>query len=109
MLVDPLGRDPIVITGSANFSTASTADNDENMLAIRGSFRAADIYFTEFNRLFNHYYFRSVTEARHGDHDDDTASLFLDETDAWQQKYAPGKLKRKRLYNFANLFVPLSP
>lgn len=109
MLVDPLGRDPIIITGSANFSTASTADNDENMLAIRGSYRAADIYFTEFNRLFNHYYFRSVTEARQGQHDADTASLFLDETDAWQQKYAPGKLKRKRLDVFAHTFVPPTP
>src|SRR5258708_17346566 len=97
MLVDPLGADPIVITGSANFRGAATDGNDENMIAIRGSYRAADIYFTEFNRLFNHYYFRSVVEELGQQHADDTASLFLDETDSWQQKYAPGKLKRKRL------------
>jgi phosphatidylserine/phosphatidylglycerophosphate/cardiolipin synthase-like enzyme len=106
MLVDPLGEDAIVVTGSANFSVASTTDNDENMIAIRGSYRAADIYFTEFNRLFNHYYFRSVTEEVHHQHDDDTASLFLDETDSWQQKYAPGKLKRKRLDIFGDIFIP---
>jgi phosphatidylserine/phosphatidylglycerophosphate/cardiolipin synthase-like enzyme len=35
MLVDPLGDDPIVISGSANFSDASTTNNDENMLVIR--------------------------------------------------------------------------
>src|SRR5262249_48043804 len=46
LLQDPLGDDPIVITGSANFSTASTNDNDENMILIRGDRRAADIYFT---------------------------------------------------------------
>ena len=63
LLMDPLGADPIVVTGSANFSKASTNDNDENMLLIRGNQRVADIYFTEFNRLFNHYYVRSVTEA----------------------------------------------
>ena len=62
LLMDPLGDDPIVVTGSANFSDASTNDNDENMLIIRGDQRVADIYFTEFNRLFNHYYFRSVQE-----------------------------------------------
>ena len=62
LLMDPLGDDPIVVTGSANFSDASTNDNDENMLIIRGDRRVADIYFTEFNRLFNHYYFRSVQE-----------------------------------------------
>ena len=48
-----LSDDPIVVTGSANFSEASTNDNDENMLIIRGDERVADIYFTEFNRLFN--------------------------------------------------------
>ena len=62
LLMDPLGSDPIVVTGSANFSDASTNDNDENMLVIRGNRRVADIYFTEFNRLFNHYYFRAVQE-----------------------------------------------
>ena len=34
LLVDPLGDDPIVVTGSANFSKASTNDNDENMILI---------------------------------------------------------------------------
>jgi phosphatidylserine/phosphatidylglycerophosphate/cardiolipin synthase-like enzyme len=106
MLVDPLGQDPIVIAGSANFSGSSTDGNDENMIAIRGSYRAADIYFSEFNRLFNHYYFRSVTEERGEQHRDEAASLFLDENAEWQQKYAPGKLKRKRLEVFADTFIP---
>ena len=98
LLMDPLGDDPIVVTGSANFSAASTNENDENMLLIRGSRRVADLYFTEFNRLFNHYYFRAVTEDRHdaGKKPDD-ASLFLVETDQWIDKYAPGKLRAKRL------------
>jgi phosphatidylserine/phosphatidylglycerophosphate/cardiolipin synthase-like enzyme len=54
MLVDPLGRDPIVISGSANFSDASTNTNEENMLVIRGDQRVADIYFGEFMRSFAH-------------------------------------------------------
>lgn len=55
MLLDPLSDDPIVISGSANFSTASTVNNDENMLIIRGNTRVADIFLTEFMRLFNHF------------------------------------------------------
>lgn len=106
MLVDPLGENPIVITGSANFSGASTDGNDENMIAIRGSYRAADIYFTEFNRLFNHYYFRSVVEARGAQNHDDAASLFLVENADWQKRYAPGLLRHKRLDVFANAFIP---
>lgn len=58
MLIDPLGNDPIVITGSANFSEASTKDNDENMLIIRANKRVAEIYLGEFMRLYNHYAFR---------------------------------------------------
>jgi phosphatidylserine/phosphatidylglycerophosphate/cardiolipin synthase-like enzyme len=99
LLMDPLSSDPIVVTGSANFSEASTNGNDENMLVIRGNQRVADIYFTEFNRLFNHYYFRSVLEDKTslGKKPDD-ASLFLDETGKeWIKKYAPGTLRAKRI------------
>jgi phosphatidylserine/phosphatidylglycerophosphate/cardiolipin synthase-like enzyme len=60
LLLDPLGDDPIVITGSANFSNASTTNNDENMLVIRGDTRVADIYFGEFMRLWQHYRFRGI-------------------------------------------------
>ena len=98
LLIDPLGPDPIVITGSANFSQASTTENDENMIVVRGDRRTADIYATEFNRLFNHYYFRSVTEATAGEPQSVLdASLFLAEDDGWLQKYRAGTLKAKRL------------
>jgi phosphatidylserine/phosphatidylglycerophosphate/cardiolipin synthase-like enzyme len=98
LLVDPLGDDPIVVTGSANFSEASTKENDENMIIVRGDRRTADIYATEFNRIFNHYYFRSVTEATADEPQSVLdASLFLAEDATWQLKYKPGSLKAKRL------------
>jgi phosphatidylserine/phosphatidylglycerophosphate/cardiolipin synthase-like enzyme len=43
LLVDPLSDDPLVCSGSANFSGASLKSNDENMLQIRGNTRVADI------------------------------------------------------------------
>jgi phosphatidylserine/phosphatidylglycerophosphate/cardiolipin synthase-like enzyme len=103
LLVDPLSDDPIVVTGSANFSQASENENDENMLIIRGHRRVADIYYTEFNRLFNHYYFRSVIESlqqeqAEGNASDSTqASIFLDETDTWLKKYKRGTFRYKRV------------
>lgn len=105
LLMDPLSTDPIVVTGSANFSDNSTKENDENMLIIRGDQRVADIYLTEFNRIFNHYYFRSVVEATSdagaGASDD---SLFLRETaDEWLVKYKPGKLRQKRVDLYASM------
>jgi len=102
LLRDPLGQDPIVVTGSANFSVASTNANDENMIVIRGNKRVADIYFTEFNRLFNHFYFRAVAESRREPSSD--ASLFLAETpNEWLARYAPGRLGAKRLDAYSRM------
>lgn len=102
LLMDPLGAAPMIVTGSANFSEASTNANDENMLIIKGDRRAADIYFTEFNRLFFHYYFRSMHEKLDADTGGGAskASKFLDETDGWLAKYQSGSLKAKRVAVF---------
>jgi phosphatidylserine/phosphatidylglycerophosphate/cardiolipin synthase-like enzyme len=114
LLMDPLSKDPMVVTGSANFSAASTNDNDENMIAIRGNQRVADIYFTEFNRLFYHYYFRSVQEqtermlSKKDKERSDKQSLFLVEDDSWLKAYKAGSLKQKRVDIFMRMdgFAP---
>jgi hypothetical protein len=60
ILVDPLAKRPIVVTGTANFSAASQVANDENMLVIPDNQRVADIYFGEFMRVFDHLYSRYI-------------------------------------------------
>jgi hypothetical protein len=70
MVVDPLSDSPTVVTGSANFSTASTHTNDENMLVIIGDLRTADIYFTEYMRLFAHYGFREAVAIAIANHEE---------------------------------------
>lgn len=62
MLVDPLSDDPLVVSGSANFSQPSQRINDENMIVVRGDTRVADIYFGEFLRIFDHHYARYVVK-----------------------------------------------
>lgn len=64
MLIDPLGANPVTLTGSANFSLSSVNENDENMVLIRGDQRVADIYFGEYMRIFAHHRFRESV-ARH--------------------------------------------
>lgn len=103
LLADPLGDSPIVVTGSANFSNASTTNNDENMLMIKGNKRVADIYFTEFNRLFNHYYFRSIYESTKHNEESKDSSLFLAPDDSWLSKYEKGKLRYKRVMMFRKM------
>lgn len=65
MIVDPLSENPVVVAGSANFSAASTQENDENMVVVAGNRRVADIYLGEFMRLYSHHAFReSITKFR---------------------------------------------
>jgi len=94
MLIDPLSDDPIVITGSANWSDESVNDNDENMVVIRGDTRVADIYLTEFMRLFNHYRLRGKAEADDaelepgpGSSPGERATLHLVENDSWARPF----------------------
>ena len=102
MLHDPLGADPIVVSGSANFSVASTEQYDENMIIVRGNTRVADIYFTEFNRLFNHYYFRFIASKTAND-PPSPGSLSLVEDDSWLASYKPGSLHTKRVQQFVDM------
>ncbi len=103
MLIDPLGDDPIVITGSANFSDASTRNNDENMLIVRGDTRVADIYVGEFMRLYAHYRFRAFAQeqAREGK---TPQKLFLATDNGWTEPYYDAKsVKRQERLMFAGV------
>ena len=102
LLIDPLSGDPLVCSGSANFSSNSLLQNDENMLFVRGNTRIADIYMTEFDRIFRHFYFRDIAnELAAAKKSDDAKAAFLDETDAWTSSYfKPGTLKNNRRIMF---------
>lgn len=104
LLHDPLSDTPIIVTGSANFSDPSTRSNDENMLVIKGDKRVADIYFTEFNRLYNHYYFRGVAnDLKDKKKTDNTNDGYLDENQDWQKAYLNKQYKWKRLKMFIDM------
>jgi hypothetical protein len=75
------------------------------MLLIRGDTRIADIYLTEFDRIFRHFYFRDVAnELAAKGHN--AKSIFLDESDtfAWSASYfwADGFKSLRRQMFFAN-------
>ena len=102
LLIDPLSDDPLVCSGSANFSSNSLLYNDENMMLIRGNTRVADIYMTEFDRIFRHFYFRNIAnELAAAKTGDDAKSIFLDETDKWSDSYfRSGTFKNNRRLMF---------
>jgi phosphatidylserine/phosphatidylglycerophosphate/cardiolipin synthase-like enzyme len=104
-MVDPLSDDPLVCTGSANFSTNSLIHNDENMLLIRGDRRVAHIYLTEFDRIFRHFFARDWVNnfAKRGDTNN---PLELDPSGDWLgPNFAAGSYKNNRRL----LFFPDTP
>ncbi len=83
LLIDPLSETPLVITGSANFSDASTKNNDENMIIIQGDTHVADVYLGEFMRLFNHFNTRYLISQP----GDQGGSIHLAPDDSWSAAY----------------------
>ena len=55
IVVDPWSDNSQVLIGSANFSTYSCSDNDENALLFKGNTRLSAILATEFMRMYDHY------------------------------------------------------
>ena len=104
MLVDPLSDDPLVVTGSANFSRPSQRINDENMLVIRGDTRLADIYFGEFMRVFDHHYARYIVRLLQDEGRSDPEAGYLKEKTAdWlSSHFSPASYKAKRRKYFAS-------
>jgi phosphatidylserine/phosphatidylglycerophosphate/cardiolipin synthase-like enzyme len=100
LLIGPLTETPTTISGSANFSEASTQKNDENMLVITGDTEVADVYFTEYHRIFDHFYARWWAQ-RLKQHAPDPHD-YLTEDDSWQKPYwnrKSPKYARRLLYS----------
>jgi hypothetical protein len=98
LLVDPMRDAPLVVSGSANFSPASTSANDENMLVVRGDLDLADVYLTEYSRIFNHFYARYWAARLRAQHPGDDSHSYLREDAGWLAPYfasGPKALERE--------------
>jgi phosphatidylserine/phosphatidylglycerophosphate/cardiolipin synthase-like enzyme len=95
MLIDALTDNPTIITGSANFSIASVEQNDENMIVIQGDTAVADVYFTEFVRLFDHFYSRN----KHNESKSPRSWGDVADDDSWLKPYfdTSNQLFRERM------------
>ncbi|HRX93389.1 MAG TPA: phospholipase D-like domain-containing protein [Chitinophagaceae bacterium] len=101
-ILDALTDHPVVVTGSANFSNNSIRNNDENSLLIKGNARVADIYLTEFDRLFVHFWPRYLRELLKKKKPKKGFDSPLDETGTWHKDYFDKDkfgMKRKLLFN----------
>lgn len=104
-IIDPLTDHPVVVTGSANFSNNSIRNNDENSILIKGNGRVADIYLTEFDRLFVHFWPRYLATLKSNKNKPQGFDKPLDETYSWHNDYFdPTKFGMKRKLLFKNMY-----
>ncbi|MFL6129216.1 MAG: hypothetical protein ACJ73E_09120 [Mycobacteriales bacterium] len=110
IMVDPLTGSPTTLTGSANYSDNSTTDNEENTILVRpdgtdagdrAARRVADVYLTEYQRLFTHFVFRDWA-ARDADPAAGSKGGRLTEDDTWTERYyEPGSWRERQRRTFA--------
>ena len=59
VVIDPFSPDPVVITGSHNFSSAASSKNDENFIIIKGDRHLAEAYAVNIMGAYAHYRWRA--------------------------------------------------
>jgi phosphatidylserine/phosphatidylglycerophosphate/cardiolipin synthase-like enzyme len=55
LVVDPFSADPVVVTGSHNFSISASTKNDENFIVVRGDRALAEAYAVNIESAWRHY------------------------------------------------------
>jgi len=104
LVIDPWGKNPAVLIGSANFSEPSCQDNDENTLLVEGDRRFSSIVASEFLRMYDHYKIRfwiNDMEAK-----GDESPMFLDDKPGWSDIYYR-KSNRSRKFRDREVFAGL--
>jgi phosphatidylserine/phosphatidylglycerophosphate/cardiolipin synthase-like enzyme len=81
LVIDPFSNNPIVVTGSHNFSASASKKNDENFLIIRGHKALAAAYAAHVMAVYSHYRFRSYVRQCIVEHKKPFS--YLDDSDKW--------------------------
>ena len=59
VVIDPFSADPVVITGSHNFSASASSKNDENFIIVKGDSALAEAYAVNIFAAYAHYRWRA--------------------------------------------------
>jgi len=96
ILIDPLGPDPVVITGSHNLGPKASGTNDENLIIIRGAPGLAAAYATNIMAVYNQYRWRFRLHLQ----PPDKRWKGLTDSDTWQNWYLQPDSPRLHEINF---------
>lgn len=89
LVIDPLSANPVVVTGSHNFSGAASTKNDENLVIIRDHPKLAQAYATYVMSVYQHYRFRSYVRETLAK--GEKPFSYLDDDDKWLKQELKSK------------------
>jgi phosphatidylserine/phosphatidylglycerophosphate/cardiolipin synthase-like enzyme len=89
LVIDALSADPVVVTGSHNFSAPASENNDENLVIVRGHKALALAYATHVMGVYQHYRYRSYVREMLAQ--GKTPWAYLDDDDLWLKKQLVSK------------------
>lgn len=82
IVIDPF-TNPVVITGSHNFSGNASTANDENFVIVRDNPELAASYAAHIMGVYDHYRWQTLLGERQAKKDTKSLSGYLATTDAW--------------------------
>jgi phosphatidylserine/phosphatidylglycerophosphate/cardiolipin synthase-like enzyme len=87
IVLDPFGKNPVVMTGSHNLGFKASSKNDDNLIIIEGNGPLAAAYAVNIIAIFQTYRWNSYVEAHRKD---STAWHGPVDNDAWQTDHLKG-------------------
>jgi len=92
IVIDPF-TNPIVVTGSHNFSGSASTNNDENFIIVRDNQELAKHYAAHILSVYQHYRWLAFVNGLQGK--GKSPDGYLKENDLWQDPQLKGLGKRE--------------
>ena len=99
IVIDPFGDNPVVVTGSHNFSKSASTKNDENFVVILGHHEIAMHYAINAMQTYNHYRWRAYLEE--AEREDRDPFQYLSRSPCWRRRREAAQTKRMHAFSAA--------
>ena len=88
LVIDPNGSNPVVVTGSHNFSNTASTKNDENLVIIQNNQALARAYAVNIQSVYDSYEFRALAKLMQSEGKDVINSM--KDPKSWQAPWFQG-------------------
>ena len=107
LVIDPNGSNPVVVTGSHNFSNTASTKNDENLVIIQNNQALARAYAVNIQSVYDSYEFRALAKLMQSEGKDVINSM--KDPKSWQAPWFQGDKLQELNFWLPGGSAPASP